>query len=173
MGKLRLLEALRSDLERRIRRLEGKDPRDPKSKKDKEKSKTPKHITLSISNMDVLKRKKNGQYVVEVDGWQCFMKEVSIDDMNEQQRIQLEREVSLLQELPNHPNIVKYLFHQRDRSMLRIFTAAYSSTLRNYITKYQGVSFSASQIKCWLFDVICGLEFLHKSDVIHRNITVS
>ena len=52
-------------------------------------------------------------YSCTIDGWQCAMKEFEITKLPREIIDGIETEVSLLESLPQHKNLVRYLFHSR------------------------------------------------------------
>lgn len=112
-----------------------------------------------------------------VDGWQCAMKEMDLGGVSETTLHAFEAEIELLERLPYHPNIVRYLFHEKKGTKLRFFMTKYSSSLRRIITKRKADLkrtpdigyFKISDIARWCVAVANGLEFLHKNSVIHRD----
>lgn len=112
-----------------------------------------------------------------VDGWQCAMKEMDLSGVHELAVHAFEAEIELLERLPYHPNIVRYLFHEKKGSKLRFFMTKYSSSVRRIISKRKADFkkspdvgyFKMSDIARWCVAVANGLEFLHKNNVIHRD----
>ena len=90
-----------------------------------------------------------------VDGWTCAMKEIdlrvrtsqplwdafslcylhfvssSLSQHTPEKRVAMfEKEISVLTQLPTHPNLCRYLFHERKGHKLRLFMTKYSGTLQ-------------------------------------------
>lgn len=81
-------------------------------------------------------------HVVEVDGFICVMKELDIGfarELNISLVKTFESEVQFLENLPAHPNIVRYLFHHFDheKGRARLFMTKYSSSLRDVLVRRQ------------------------------------
>ena len=116
-------------------------------------------------------------YNVSVDGWGCAMKELEIEEFRNQFSDQPEgsgfiREVELLQNLPTHPNIVKYLFCDRNSpSRTRLFMQKYAGTLRNFLNMKRQRNngfFEPEDIQRYLLDICAGINYLHQHTIIHR-----
>eukprot|EP01102_Stenamoeba_stenopodia_P010732 TRINITY_DN3261_c0_g7_i1.p1 TRINITY_DN3261_c0_g7~~TRINITY_DN3261_c0_g7_i1.p1 ORF type:complete len:451 (-),score=125.75 TRINITY_DN3261_c0_g7_i1:102-1454(-) len=106
-----------------------------------------------------------------VDGWQCAMKELDLEFMNEYEKTAFEGEVRLLELLPQHPNIVRYLFHENKNKKLRLFMTRYSSTLAQELQANRSKGrFQFSDCVKYALDIIKGLEFLHSNHIIHRDL---
>jgi serine/threonine protein kinase len=112
-----------------------------------------------------------------VDGWQCCMKEMSLEGVSEAEIKAFDTEVELLEKLPYHPNIARYLFHEKTDNRVRLFMSKYAASLRDVInTRRASVSagtasyFYPGEIAKWSAQIASGVEFLHKHHVIHRNL---
>lgn len=112
-----------------------------------------------------------------VDGWQCCMKEMSLEGVSEAEAKAFETEVELLEKLPYHPNIARYLFHEKTDDYYRLFMTKYAMSLRDVInTRRANVSagtasyFYPGEIAKWVAQVANGVDFLHKNHVVHRNL---
>ncbi len=66
-------------------------------------------------------------YLCEVDGWSCVMKEVIVQGEGFSTE-GFEQEITLLESLPHHKNLVRYLFHVKTHSSIRLFMTRYRST---------------------------------------------
>src|SRR5690348_2743314 len=85
-------------------------------------------------------------YGVTIDGWyfmkmfisetsrQCAMKEFTWEGETDETE-PIEQEMALLETLPPHKNLVRYLFHHREPQKIRIFMTKYSGTMRDLIKK--------------------------------------
>jgi len=89
----------------------------------------------------------------------------------------LKKEITIFEALPYHKNIARYLFHDGNATKLRIFYTKYSSTLdaclkykRNNIEKRQSSMYTLKELVFFSYEIIRGIEFLHKHSVIHRDI---
>lgn len=112
-----------------------------------------------------------------VDGWQCCMKEMSLEGVSEAEIKSFETEVELLEKLPYHANIARYLFHEKSDNRYRLFMTKYAMSLRDVInTRRANVSagtasyFYPGEIAKWVAQVANGVDFLHKNHVVHRNL---
>eukprot|EP01094_Clydonella_sp_ATCC50884_P007120 TRINITY_DN162_c0_g1_i7.p1 TRINITY_DN162_c0_g1~~TRINITY_DN162_c0_g1_i7.p1 ORF type:complete len:631 (+),score=230.58 TRINITY_DN162_c0_g1_i7:53-1945(+) len=74
-------------------------------------------------------------YAARVDGWGCVMKAISIDAANNQQLLALSNEISVLESLPYHRNLVRYLFHRTLANRIEIFVTQYECTLSDLIER--------------------------------------
>lgn len=52
-------------------------------------------------------------------GWQCVLKEIDFVDPEDASHI--EKEIQILESLPYHKNLVRYLFHEVTKSRIRLF----------------------------------------------------
>ena len=113
-----------------------------------------------------------GVYSCIVDGWQCAMKELDLSDMDEFTIRNFEGEIRILELLPPHENIARYLFHEVKDNKLRLFMTQYGSSLGSQISKYkkEGKVFSPMAISTYLVDIIKGIEFLHLQGIVHRDL---
>ena len=90
------------------------------------------------------------------------------------------REVSILREL-SHPNIVKYssmmdnkLFYRlqlcyMDFSEVKLYFEYMDYDLKQYIDEFSG-KIDSNTIKCIMYQLLCGLNYLHQNRIIHRDI---
>eukprot|EP01095_Lingulamoeba_sp_RSL-Kostka_P006956 TRINITY_DN2208_c2_g1_i2.p1 TRINITY_DN2208_c2_g1~~TRINITY_DN2208_c2_g1_i2.p1 ORF type:complete len:308 (+),score=78.37 TRINITY_DN2208_c2_g1_i2:107-1030(+) len=148
-----------------------------------------KKMTISLKNIFVAEKLAEiggsncGVYSVFVDGWQCAMKELLIEDENEYTLQKFEEEIRLLELLPPHKNIVRYLFHEKIDNKLRLFMTKYSGSLANVIQKRRQKMedtlinpnawlFDTNTINRYMLDIIKGLCFLHDHHIIHRDLKV-
>ncbi len=79
-------------------------------------------------------------FVCEIDGFVCVMKELDIafaKELNASLVRTFESEVVFLEQLPAHPNIVRYLFHTFDpeRGRARLFMTKYALSLRDELVR--------------------------------------
>eukprot|EP01102_Stenamoeba_stenopodia_P011524 TRINITY_DN3552_c0_g2_i4.p1 TRINITY_DN3552_c0_g2~~TRINITY_DN3552_c0_g2_i4.p1 ORF type:complete len:873 (-),score=219.76 TRINITY_DN3552_c0_g2_i4:312-2930(-) len=163
--RIAVLEVMKDELEGK---LQKKDKDLPKSLKGS--SSSSKKKSVNFTNLEVLSQLSLGVFLCNVDGWQCQMKEVPLDKINEKDRSQIEKEITTIEELPSHPNLLRYLFHTKEKNSLRIFTARIPSSLRDYLDALT-VTPAAEIIHKWLLDILRGLEVLHKYNILHRDLT--
>merc|ERR1712054_352330 len=111
-----------------------------------------------------------GVFAVSVDGFLCAMKEFNIESAFPEDISRLENEAKILESLPPHPNIVRYICHTRSQKVLRLFMSIYDGTLRSVLDKHssRGAFLSSAYLHSCMLQVALGLEFLHKHSVIHR-----
>jgi len=84
-----------------------------------------------------------------------------------------EKEITILEKLHYHKNIVRYLFHEHTNKKLRLFMTKYSCNLRDILierTVFNKGPYFPSDISRFALDIIRGLEFLHKNNVLHRDL---
>lgn len=72
-------------------------------------------------------------YTVNVDGWLCVMKEFDVKDHSKDQISNFESEIALLENLPVHKNIVRYLSHRRVDTKLQLFITKHETNLSKII----------------------------------------
>jgi len=113
-----------------------------------------------------------GIYSVSIDGWTCAMKELYIEDQDETTVANFEREIELLEQLPYHPNIVRYLFHTTNESTTRLFMTKYASSLRKIINDRlkNNQPFTVTQVLKYGIEITKGVVFLHSNNIIHRDL---
>jgi PAS domain S-box-containing protein len=133
-------------------------------------------------------------YVCTVDGWQCAVKVLSLEGLSSQQTASFESEglsmslsssfshldfflspppppVNLLESLSPHRNLVRYLFHERSKTTMRLFMKRYQNTLRGHMMERAAVElpFTYKEAISIGLDISVGLDFLHKNKIIHRD----
>mmetsp|Transcript_35641 Transcript_35641/g.55626 ORF Transcript_35641/g.55626 Transcript_35641/m.55626 type:complete len:251 (-) Transcript_35641:3041-3793(-) len=109
-------------------------------------------------------------HVCQVDGWQCALKVLSLEGVNATQIEKFEKEVSFLESLPAHKNLVQYLHHQQTRGSIRLYMRRYHSTLRDYLKTEVTEPLSLKQVVTVCLDVAVGLSILHKNKIVHRDL---
>eukprot|EP01094_Clydonella_sp_ATCC50884_P029183 TRINITY_DN9052_c0_g1_i1.p1 TRINITY_DN9052_c0_g1~~TRINITY_DN9052_c0_g1_i1.p1 ORF type:complete len:498 (-),score=169.99 TRINITY_DN9052_c0_g1_i1:197-1615(-) len=115
-------------------------------------------------------------HYVSVQGLGCVMKELSLSGCDTLD--QVEAEVRILESLPSHPNIVRYLFHHRTGSHLRLFMTKYDCTLSDVIKRrtdpaYGGHPenwFEVDELLNLFTGIVKGVQFLHSHCIIHRDL---
>ena len=106
--------------------------------------------------------------VVSVDGLCCVMKSIELSSVETIE--QVEAEIRILESLPHHPNIVRYLFHHRSGGRLRLFMTKYHCTLADIVkekVKEEEV-FKFDEIISIITGIVKGMKFLHANSIIHR-----
>ncbi|KAL6073494.1 Ribonuclease inhibitor [Balamuthia mandrillaris] len=116
-------------------------------------------------------------YACTVDGWQCAMKELDLTHMDPIIKEAFCNEILLLEDLPFHANICRYLFHDLHTNKLRLFMTRYATSLgalirekRKSVEKGAALRFSSEQIIRYALDLVKGLDFLHKHNIMHRDL---
>eukprot|EP01129_Flabellula_baltica_P015919 TRINITY_DN8273_c0_g1_i1.p1 TRINITY_DN8273_c0_g1~~TRINITY_DN8273_c0_g1_i1.p1 ORF type:complete len:447 (-),score=108.76 TRINITY_DN8273_c0_g1_i1:39-1379(-) len=110
-----------------------------------------------------------------VDGWRCAIKQLDITEIGEYEHFA--KEISMLESLPYHPNIVRYLHHDIKGQFVRLYVTQYHSSLRNVIKQKnknikigKDTPFTLREVCIYAIEIIDGLEFLHDQSVIHRDL---
>lgn len=119
-----------------------------------------------------------------VVGWQCVLKE--IDFVEPEDASHIEKEIQILESLPYHKNLVRYLFHEVTKSRIRLFMTRYQvvyvlglisryTTTLSHILKtrrIEGRHFTLEEVVRYTLDMVKGLEVLHEHNIIHRDLKV-
>lgn len=107
-----------------------------------------------------------------VDGFRCAMKELRLDDTVPSDMSSFSAEILLLERIPAHKNVVRYLFHSKTDTHLRLFMSQYSGTLSRIISRKanDNAVFSQEEIAKYMLDMVTGLEVLHELNIIHRDL---
>ena len=115
-----------------------------------------------------------GVYSCLVDGWMCAMKELDLSDMNQYSIDSFTGEIRLLELLPQHENISRYLFHENNDNCIRLFMTQYNGSLGSYIHQLakhpKPIPLAPLVIWRLLLDICKGIEFLHAQGIIHRDL---
>ena len=146
------------------------------SSKGKTKSKTA--MTVSTKSIIITQKMAEGGgssaevYSCIVDGWLVVMKELSTSSMSQASIESFSREIRMLELLPPHENIARYLFHDVKDHCLRLFMTHYDCSLGHYIrqTRESKETISIKMIYKILLDIIRGIEFLHSHNIMHRDL---
>lgn len=111
-------------------------------------------------------------YACNVDGWQCAMKEMQLAGIDQTSIKNFENEIIVLERLPDHKNLVKYLFHIKNDIYIRLFMKIYAGSLFSIIDERNKVNmyFNKQDIIKYLLDIISGLKILHSYKIIHRDL---
>lgn len=112
-----------------------------------------------------------GVYSCLIDGWKCAMKELDTSHMSQYTIDGFLGEIQLLEFLPQHDNISRYLFHEISGSRIRLFMTQYHGSLGSFIQN-RGPDKPFQPIQIWrlCLDIIKGIEFLHGHGIIHRDL---
>jgi len=153
---------------------------DFKEKQRKINSRNP--VTIDTTNLEINEKlaETGGSYASVfgcfVDGWQCAMKELDVHGVSDTAVKGLEREIELLEGLQYHPNIIRYLFHQKKGTKLRLYMTKYPASLGKIIlerdkeVEQKTEPFIPVEITKWCIDIATGLEFLKSNNIIHRDL---
>lgn len=145
--------------------------------------KSDKRIAISFKNIMVTERLASiggsnaGVFSCYVDGWQCAMKELDIENIDDMSLASFEGEIQLLELLPPHNNIVRYLYHERVEGKLRLYMTKYAGALGNRLRELRrsvdsghGSIYSAKTIAKYCLDIAQGVVFLHQHKIVHRDL---
>nr|XP_043616435.1 probable serine/threonine-protein kinase At1g54610 [Erigeron canadensis] len=99
------------------------------------------------------------------------LKKVRVDTLEPENVKFMAREILILKKLNNHPNIIKLQGLVTSRlscSLYLIFE--YMEHDLSGLAAVQGAKFTEPQIKCFMKQLLSGLEHCHKNGVLHRDI---
>jgi serine/threonine protein kinase len=135
-------------------------------------------MTIDTSNIAVGHRLGQGGsgcavYSCNVDGWECAMKELKVANAKQSDIDAFSAEVFLLESLPPHKNLVRFLFHQKTSDRIRVFMRRYEGTLDVYLRarKEKDEYLDVSDVARLSLDVVRALEILHDYKIIHRDVS--
>ncbi|KAF5891401.1 serine/threonine-protein kinase/endoribonuclease IRE1-like, partial [Clarias magur] len=80
-----------------------------------------------------------------------------------------EREVQLLRESDEHPNVIRYFCTERDRQFIYIAIELCAATLQQYVEDPSGPYASLDAVTL-LEQTMCGLNHLHSLNIVHRDL---
>ena len=131
-----------------------------------------------LSDFEIVKQLGKGSYgtvyVVhsKLDKNTYVMKKMELNHLKENQQKECYREVSILRKV-SHPNIIKYYSSfLENESLCIIMEYAELGDLYTLIKHYKRHQKFFDEIILWriALDVLNGLEYLHKNNIIHRDI---
>mmetsp|Transcript_7496 Transcript_7496/g.23097 ORF Transcript_7496/g.23097 Transcript_7496/m.23097 type:complete len:970 (-) Transcript_7496:106-3015(-) len=120
--------------------------------------------------------------LVSVDGWQCVAKTLDLEFATKTQLNAFTNEVMILQQLPYHKNIVRYLFHQESKNTLTLFMSHYRCTLRDLLNQYRkkfndaeesekrSHLLPAKHVCNAMLDLVAALQFLQSLNLVHLDV---
>jgi PAS domain S-box-containing protein len=138
------------------------------------------HGKIAYENFEIHERIADGGgsgasvYRCSVDGWGCCMKEINITDTAGADLQGMLNEVTVLEQLPYHKNLVRYLFHRSTPSSVQIFMRHYSCNLAQELKRRvanQEPMFSVTEVARLALDIASGMAVLHARKLLHRYAT--
>eukprot|EP00005_Dracoamoeba_jomungandri_P001560 CAMPEP_0174262226 /NCGR_PEP_ID=MMETSP0439-20130205/12851_1 /TAXON_ID=0 /ORGANISM="Stereomyxa ramosa, Strain Chinc5" /LENGTH=556 /DNA_ID=CAMNT_0015346901 /DNA_START=15 /DNA_END=1685 /DNA_ORIENTATION=- len=173
---------LRAEVKELKQKLNENKNKGPPTRSISSSTREPKTLSINLRNLIVNEKiaetggSAAGVFSCMVDGWTCAMKELSLSEMDKDITEAFENEISLLEKIEYHPNICRYLFHDSVNNKLRLFMTKYANSLGGII-RYKrknlecgGLRFDPTNIARYCLDMIKGLDFLHKKNIIHRDL---
>ena len=158
------------------------------------------NLTLNLDHAIVQERISAGGgssaavYSCSIDGWRCALKELNIERCNSATIEAFVAEIRMVESLPPHPNIVRYLAHERRGDTIRLYMTRYSATLDDHLNKLRGSGSSSGSgssaaaaataaarkgapspgmVARWTRDIVAGLRFLVREHTTFAQPTVS
>ncbi|XP_026998711.2 serine/threonine-protein kinase/endoribonuclease IRE1 [Tachysurus fulvidraco] len=80
-----------------------------------------------------------------------------------------EREVQLLRESDEHPNVIRYFCTERDRQFIYIAIELCAATLQQYVEDLSCLNSQLDPVTL-LEQTMCGLHHLHSLNIVHRDL---
>ncbi len=95
-------------------------------------------------------------------------------NMRDEAAVSLERELDILQSLDHHPNIIKFLgCHRNSECLVLLIEFMAGGSLREYIDRVGALEVGDSHLARLTRQLICGVAFLHKTGICHRDLKAS
>lgn len=137
------------------------------------------HGSITYENVEIHERIADGGgsgaqiYSCSVDGWGCCMKEVILGEFAGVDLQGILNEVTVLEKLPYHKNLVRYLFHRSTTTSVQIFMRHYSCNLsqelRRRLANHENL-FPAAEVARLGLDIANGIALLHSRKLLHRDL---
>lgn len=110
-----------------------------------------------------------------VEGFSCCVKIFDLPSELEEsleKQESINKEISLLMTAKKCKQVVRYIHHEKFGQTIRLYTELLPENLGNLIVKRKKTMnyFENSQIMTIFYQVLKGLNFLHKSSIVHRDI---
>lgn len=139
---------------------------------------TVRNLSLNLDNVQIQEKlaATGGSgatvYSCSVDGFRCAMKELHLGDSVSTDIDGFMAEILLLEKLPYHKNVVRYLFHTRSETSLRLFMTQYTGSLSKLISRRatDSSTFTQMEVARFFLDLVSGIEVLHGMKILHRDI---
>ena len=150
----------------------------PGKKKDSKRDKTKttlvnwENVVIGETISSVSAGSGTSVHVAYVDGFQCCMKELDFSIATTEQKNMLRREISVLEQLEPHRNVIRYLHHEEGKKYIRLFTTMYTATLKGLLQRRKENNSPLSSLDICFYAHLClnGLQFLHGHGILHRDI---
>ena len=99
------------------------------------------------------------------------IKRLNFKDINKKEKKQINNEVSCIKKL-KHPNIILYKdsFNDEDNYFNIVTTFCEGGDIYNKIQNQKGEYFNEDQILNWMVQILLALDYIHKNNIIHRDI---
>ena len=106
----------------------------------------------------------------QVDSKQYVLKKIKLDSLSEKEKRTAAQEARLLSEL-SHPNIVSYKDSFHFNGLLHIVMSyCEGGDLNKFLKARNSCHLSESQIIHWFVQIALALQYLHKQNILHRDL---